>query len=291
MMQRARIEALFACGRHQEALQFQRDTLALMQSDADGWADEITMLGRVPGACHRVCGKFPEALAADVESRARHEERFGRDHPYSFAAARDVILDLALTGNVAAAIQEASQACDDCRAFYNDSTHTAVLHQRNMLARCLWLDGQYDAAASAMTRVHAGYQALADGGVLDQNHPWRLAHEVDFAVAMRDSGESGTDLGSLAGVMQGVRRRCWRTLGADHSQTLAATVVLASILRRIPGRRAEAVRVLADAERWYRTALPGHPFTQACTDYLAGLRAQDSNGDPTSVADFTPLPL
>ena len=169
MMLRARVDALFACGRHLDALRLQQETLALMQSDADDWADEITLLGLMPGACHRMRGNFPEALAADLESRARHEERFGRDHPYSFAAAGDVILDLALAGHVAKAIGEASQACDDCRAFYNDSAHPAVLLQRNMLARCLWLDGRYEAAANAMASVHADYQVLADGGVLDPN--------------------------------------------------------------------------------------------------------------------------
>jgi len=290
-IQRARVDALIACGRYQEALRSQQDTLALMQSDADGWADEITLLGRVPGACHRVRGEFTEALTADLESRAGYEKRFGRDHPYSFAAAGDVILDLALTGRVAEAIREASQLCGDCRAFYNDSDHPAVLRQRNMLARCLWLHGQYDEAASTMTSVHAGYQALAGAEVLGQDHPWRLAHEVDYAVVLRDSAKSRADLGGLAAVMQDVRRRCWRTVGANHPQTLAATVVLASILRMLPGRRAEAIRALADAQRRYLAALPGHPFTDACTSYLAQLRDQDPHGDPAAVADFTPLPL
>ena len=84
--------------------------------------------------------------------------------------------------------------------------------------------------------------------------------------------------------MHEVRRRCWRTLGANHPQTLAATVVLGSILRRIGGRAAEAVRLLGEAERRYQSALPGHPYGQACGAFLAAVRGRAGNGGPQRAA-------
>ena len=290
-MRQARIDALFACGRHQEAFQFQQETLDLMRSTPGDWGDGITLLGAVPGARWRLQGRFAQALEADLESREKHVARFGRDHPHSFAAATAVILDHALTGQFASAVAEAQQVYEDCLAFHNDGSYPAVLFQQNVLARCLWLNGQYEAAAGLMTDVHAGYQALGDTGLLNEHHLWRLAHETDFAVIQRDSGAPGLDVAVLEVGMQDVRRRCWRTLGPDHPQTLAATVVLVSILRRLPSRAEEAVRLLADAQRRYRAALPGHPFTDACAGYLARLREQDPRGGPAEVADFTPLPL
>jgi hypothetical protein len=67
-------------------------------------------------------------------------------------------------------------------------------------------------------------------------------------------------------------------LGADHLQTLAATVVLSSILRRMNGRVAEAARLLGDAERRYDSALPDHPYGHACTGFLAAVRCLAANG-------------
>jgi tetratricopeptide (TPR) repeat protein len=284
VMRQARVDALFACGRYEEAFLFQQDTLDLMRSTPGDWGDEITLLGAVPGARGRMLGRFAEALAADVESRERHLARFGRDHPHSFAAATALILDLALTGQSQDAVRVARQVHEDCRAFHNDDSYPAVLFQRNVLARCLWLLGQYDAAEDMMSRAHAGYQALADRGILGHNHPWRLAHEVDLAVVRRDSSASVAEIAALMGDMQDVRRRCWRALGPDHPQTLAATVVLASILRRILGRAGEAVRLLADAERRYREALPDHPFSHACKGYLAVVRLQVAIGDRKETA-------
>ncbi len=284
-MRQARVDALFACGHHSQASQFQQDTLDLMRSTPGDWGDEVVLLGALSGARLRVLGRFAQALQADLESRDKHEARFGRDHPYCFAAATAVILDLALTGQFAGAVREARRVHDACHAFHNDDAYPAVLFQRNVLARCLWLNGQRDQATDMMADVHAGYQALGDAGVLDQRHLWRLAHETDFAVIRRDSGAKGPDLAVLEGDMQEVRRRSWRTLGPDHPQTLAATVVLASILRRLPHRQGEAVRLLADAERRYRKALQDHAFSHACKGYLAVVRRQAAIGDPQETAE------
>jgi NB-ARC domain len=283
-MRQARVHALFACRRYEEAFRFQQDTLGLMGSTPGDWGDEITLLEALPGARQRVQGRFAQALAADLESRGKHVARFGRDHPHSFAAATAVILDLTLTGQFADAVRAARQVYEDCRAFYADDSYPAVLFQRNVLARCLWLNGQHAEAFPVMTEVHAGYHALGDGGVLDESHLWRLAHETDFAVIRRDSGPPGLDLAIVEGDMQDVRRRSWRTLGPDHPQTLAATVALASILRRIPGRTGEAIRLLADAGRRYREALPDHPFAHACKGYLAVVRLEAAIGDPKETA-------
>jgi len=283
-MRQARVDALFACGRYQEALESQQDTLSHMRSAPGDWDDEITLLGALDGGRSRMAGRFAAALTADLTSRARHRTRFGRDHPHSFAAATAVIIDLALTGQFAEALAEARQVYEDCRAFHNDDSYPAVLFQRNLLARCMWLHGQAGEAARVMTDVHAGYQALADGGVLAETHPWRLAHEVDSAVIRRDSGGSAADLVTLEADLNDARRRSWRTLGADHPQTLAATVALASILRRTGGREGEAVRLLADAGRRYQTTLPDHPFAHACRGYLAVVRQQTTIGSSLETA-------
>jgi hypothetical protein len=283
-MAQARIDALFACGKHEEAVETQRGTLELMRSAPGDWDDEITLLGSVPGARGRMLGRFTEALGADLESRRQHAERFGRDHPYSFVAASAVILDLALTGQFADAAREARQVYEDCRAFHNDDSYPAVLLQRDLLARCLWLHRQYEEAMTMVSWAHAGYLALADREILHESHPRRLAHEVDLVVVRRDSGAPGPGLTVLEASMQDVRRRCWRTLGSNHPQTLAATVVLASILRRVPRRAGEAVGLLTEAEQRYRAALPDHPFTHACKGYLAAVRWQAATGDPKEAA-------
>jgi hypothetical protein len=291
VMAQARIDALFACGRHQEAFESHRGSLEFMRSAPGDWDDEITLLGSVPGARWRMLGRFTEALEADLESRRQHWTRFGRDHPRSFAAASAVILDLALTGQSADALKEARQVHENCRAYYNDDSYPAVLFQRNLLARCLWLDGRLDEAVSIITWSHEGHQALGDGGILDENHLWRLAHETDLAVIRRDCGGAGEDLEVPAADMHDVRRRSWRRLGPDHPQTLAATVVLASILRRMPGRAGEAASLLDDAGQRYRKAMPGHPFTHACRGYLAAVRWQAANGDPKEAAARTAADL
>jgi hypothetical protein len=290
-MHRARIDALFACCRHQEAYQFQQDTVELMRSAPGDWGDEVILLGAVPGAYSRMLGRFNEAHVADLGSRAEYVRRFDREHPHSFTSASDLILDLALVGRFDEAVHEATQVYDDCLAFYNDHGYPAVLFQRNMLARCQWLNGQYGAAAATMTGVHAGYVALADREILDENHPWRLAHEIDFAAVQRDHGAAGADLDVLVANTQDVHRRCWRTLGVDHPQTLAALVTQGTIIRHIRGRATEAVRVLAEAERRYRSALPGHPFTYACAGYLTVVRRLAGHGasqedESSSVAEL-----
>jgi hypothetical protein len=300
-MRGAKVNALFACGRHQEAFRFQQETLALMRATPGDWGDEITLLGRVTGARCRMLGRFPDGLAADEQSRAEHVARFGPDDPRSFAAASDVIVSLTLTGQFAEAVREARRVYADCLAFYSDPGYPAVLFQRNMLARCLWLHGRqygrYDEAMAVMADVDVGYRALAAGGILDENHPWHLTHEVDYVLLRRDSllaqqgGTLSPDLDMLVAHLHGARRRCWRALTADHPQTLAATVALGSVLRRNPGRISEAIRVLAEAERRYQSALPDHPFTLACTEYLAMVRGQAATGDPGPEPDFTPLPL
>jgi hypothetical protein len=135
-----------------------------------------------------------------------------------------------------------------------------------------------------MAEVHSGYATLPDDHLLDENHPWRLSHETDYAITRRDNDPTAADLRVLADDAHELRRRCWRARGADHPDTLAATVVLASVLRRIDGRKDEAVRLLEDAERRYQSALPNHPYGYACAVYLAVVRSQTSNGSPQPVA-------
>jgi hypothetical protein len=271
-MLNAKAEALLACGLHTEAAQLQRETLAAMQATPGQREAEIVSLGRMTGAHCRVAGDFVGALTADQESARHHEEHFGRDHPQTFHAVNKVVTDLALNGKYREAVAEAERVHSDCRDFYNDGCHPTVLFERNALGSCLRLAGRYDDAVSVISQAHAGYGKIVQQGTIGDNHPWRLAHEVDYAAARRDKGLIAGELEALASHLQDVRRRCWRTLGAGHPQTLAATTTLGSVLGRISGRVGDAARILADAESRYRSALPDHPFAHACRGFAAAIR-------------------
>ena len=280
----AKADALFAQGRRSEAFQLRQEALAAMRSDPHSWAAEIIYLESMSGTRWRITGKFRDALAADRAAVRNHIAEFGHDDPRTFIAVNSLIDDLTLSGLGIEAVLTADRACRDCLEFYSDAGHPAVLAERNVHGRCLWLAGQYGEALSILDEVHTGYDALARDEVLHKDHPWRLVHEIDYAITRRDKGLMPADLQVLAAEMDEVRRRCWRTLGSDHPQTLAATVVLASILRRIGGRAGEAVRMLGEAERRYQSVLPGHPYCQACTGFLAAVRCQVANGSTERAA-------
>jgi NB-ARC domain/Tetratricopeptide repeat len=260
----AKAEALFACGRFAEAFQFG--------------------VAGMSGARFRIMGKFAEARAADQESLRAHIAEFGDGHPRTTIAVNSLIADLVLSGSGAEAALAADRVYRDSLAFYSDPLHPAVLAGRNAFGRCLWLSGRYGEAVSVLADVHAAYGALADGGTLDEDHPWRLMHEIDYTVARRDKGLIAEESQVLADDMHDVRRRCWRALGADHPQTLAATVVRAGILRRVSGQARQAVSLLEDAERRYQSALPDHPYGHACTAFLAAVRCQAAADGPEETA-------
>ncbi len=288
-MRMAQADALFAYGQHAEAFRLRRDVLAVMRSDPHKWAAEIVCLDGLSGAFLRMTGKFEEARVADQESVRAYVTEFGRDDPRTFTAVNSLIADLALSGSGADAARAADRVYRDCLAFYSDPAHPTVLAGRNVFGRCLWLSGQYSEAVSVIAEVHTGYSALAGAGVLDENHPWRLAHEIDYAIARRDEGLNPDGIQVLADSVQDVRRRCWRMLGADHPQTLAATAVLGSIFRRVGARAGEAARLLRDAERRYQSTLPDHPYGYACTGFLAAVRYHSAHGSPQQAAKSIPV--
>jgi tetratricopeptide (TPR) repeat protein len=272
-MRHAKAAALLACGEREEAFRLQEQTLAAMRSGPGRREPDVIVLDRMTGARHRMAGNFRAALEADQESARAHVREFGPDHPHAFPAISNVILDLALNGQYARAADEALHVYDDCLAFYNDAAYPAVLFHRNVLGRCHWLRGRRE-AVDILAEVHAGYGAAVDRGIIDHNHPWCLANELDYVIARRDKGLRGTDLAMLADDVYQLRRRCWQGLGEDDLQTLAATVALASILRRIGGRAYEALRTLDEAERRYQSVLPDHPYAHACRGFAAAVRCQ-----------------
>jgi NB-ARC domain/Tetratricopeptide repeat len=284
MVRVAKVGALFAQGSWSEAFQLHGETLAEMRADLDRWSASIIGLEGMTGARHRIAGNFAKALAADRDATRAHVAEFGNDDPRTLSVACSLITDLALSG---AAVEAGAAARDlhrNCLAFYGDTGHPAVLAASGVLGRCQWLAGDYGKANGTIAEARRGYAALPDGHMLDENHPWRLSLETDYAITRRDNDPAAADLRVLAEDAHELRRRCWRARGANHPQTLASTVVLASILRRIDGRKDEAVRLLEDAERRYQSALPGHPYVYACGAYLAVVRSQASNGSPQPVA-------
>jgi len=284
MMRVAKVGALFAQGSWPEAFKLHEETLAEMRADRDRWSANIIGLEGMTGARHRIAGNFAAALAADRDAVRAHVSEFGNDDPRTFSVVHSLITSLALSGAAVEASTAARELHRNCLAFYGDTSHPAVLAASGVLGRCQWLAGDYGAAAGTMAEVHRGYAALPDDHRLDENHPWRLSHEIDYAITRRDNDPTAADLRVLADDAHELRRRCWRARGADHPLTLAATVVLASLLRRFEGRKEEAVRLLEEAERRYRSALPDHPYVYACAAYLAVVRSQTSNGSPHQVA-------
>lgn len=283
MMRIAKVSALFVQGSWPEAFQLQEETLAEMRADLDRWSANIIGLEGMTGARHRIAGNFAEALAADRHAMRAHVAEFGNDDPRTFSVVHSLITDLALCGAAVEASTAARDLRRNCLAFYGDTSHPAVLAASGILGRCQWLVGDYGEATGTMAEVHSGYAILPDDHMLDENHPWRLSHETDYAITRRDNDPTAADLRVLADDAHELRRRCWRARGADHPHTLAATVVLASVLRRIDGRKDEAVRLLEEAERRYQSALPNHPYVYACAAYLAVVRSETGNGSPQQV--------
>jgi NB-ARC domain/Tetratricopeptide repeat len=280
MMRVAKVGALFAQSSWPEAFKLQEETLAEMRADVDRWSANIIGLEGMTGARHRIAGNFTEALAADRDAMRSHIAEFGNDDPRTFSVVHSVITDLALSGAAVEASAAARELHRNCLAFYGDTSHPAVLAATGVVGRCQWLVGDYGEATGTMAEVHSGYASLPDDRMLNENHPWRLSHETDYAITRRDNDPTGAELRVLADDAHELRRRCWRARGADHPDTLAATVVLASVLRRIDGRMDEAMRLLEEAERRYQSALPDHPYVYACAAYLAVVRSQTSNGSP-----------
>jgi hypothetical protein len=267
-----------------DAFRLHEETLAEMRADLDLWSANIIELAGMTGARHRIAGNLAEAVAADRDAMRAHVAEFGNDDPRTFSVVHSLIADLALSGAAGQAGAAARELHRSCLAFYGDISHPAVLAASGVLSRCQWLAGDYGEAAGTAAEVHRGYAALPDDHMLDMNHPWRLSHETDYVVIRRDNNPTAADLRVLADDARELHRRCWRARGADHPHTLAATVVLASVLRRIDGRKNEAVRLLEEAERRYQSALPNHPYVYACAAYLAVVRSQATDGSPQPVA-------
>ena len=284
MLHAAKAGTLLVQGSWAEAFQLRRATMDEMRADPDRWAANIIELEGMTGARHRIAGNFAAAMAADRDNVGAHAAEFGSDDPRTFSVLHSLITDLALSGAAVAASTEARELHRNCLAFYGDASHPAVLAASGVVGRCQWLAGDYGGAARTAAEVGSGYAALPHHHMLDENHPWRLGHQTDHVIIRRDNNPTAADVRVLADDAHELRRRCWRTRGADHPQTLASTVVLASILRRIDGRKDEAVRLLEEAERRYQSALPNHPYVYACGAYLAAVRSQATNGSPQPVA-------
>jgi tetratricopeptide (TPR) repeat protein len=271
-----RVAALLALGRYDTAFTLTADSLSRISSTDDQYPSESVVLSRIAGVELRIKGDFRAALREDANSQLLHLDRFGNDDPQTFVAFNNHAVDHALNGAYGLSIQLAESVYLECRAFYDRPDHPSILFYQNAVARCYRLNGQYRDALALSEMVGERYRSAVNMGVMKDDHPWIVVHQIDHAAARRDMGLSDSEeLDALRAEMADVHQRCWGAFGADSPMTQAAAVTLGSLLRRIPGQLGEAVRVVSEAQRRYGDTLgPSHPYTSAATAFLASMRRQ-----------------
>jgi tetratricopeptide (TPR) repeat protein len=276
-LRRVQVGLLLSRGRYQDAELAGHETLSQMRRNPGRWQEEMIILSRIDGVLLRVQGNFAGALAASKRSFDEHAaSKLGRDHPQTFAAANELITGYALASDLRAATDLAERTLRDCTVLWDrpGHPHPLVLCQRNALARCLRLRGNFAEAWASAREASEGYARLAAHGLLHEGHPRFLEHEIDYAAIVRDMGADDATLDGLAARLQQVYMRCWQAFDVDHPLTLAAAVTRASILRMLPDRAMDALRDVTDAELHYRRALPEHPYGYASQVLLASIKRQ-----------------
>jgi tetratricopeptide (TPR) repeat protein len=283
-MRRAKVDALFSLCEYQEALELSQAMLDELRADPDGWwPEEAIIAGRAEGIRLRVTGKFAAALEADTRSSQQHVSGLAHNHPQTFIALNNLAVDTILNGSYPQAAKLAEKTYLECQAFYAGS-HPAVFFYQNSAARSMRFAGQYSEALASAEEAHEGYRSAIENKILDENHPWILTQEIDLAAARRDAGRLQAAFEGFASLARDIHQACWQAFGVDHQHTLAAAVMLGSLLRRITGRADEAEEKVAEAQRLYgRTLGDDHPYTHACSMVLAGIRRR-SGQLPEAVA-------
>jgi tetratricopeptide (TPR) repeat protein len=274
-MRRVKVDALFSLGEYQDALELSEDMLDEVRADPGSWwPGEAIIAGRAEGACLRVMGKFAAALEADTQSSQKHVSGLAHNHPQTFIAMNNLAIDTILNGSYHQAAKLTEKTYLECQAFYAGG-HPAVFFYQNSVARSMRFAGQYHEALVPAEAAHEGYRSAVENKILDENHPWILTHEIDLAAARRDAGHFQAAFDGFASPTRDIHQACWQAFGVDHQYTLAAAVMLGSLLRRITGRADEAAEEVAKAQRLYGATLgDDHPYTHACSTVLAGIRRQ-----------------
>jgi tetratricopeptide (TPR) repeat protein len=284
-MHRCKVDSLFSLGEYHDALELSVSVLDEMVTDGDRWwPHEVIASLRCAGTRLRVLGRFEAALEADERSVEQHTAEFSPEHPQTFLASDNLTVDNALNGEYNQAVQLAHRTYYTCRGFY-ESDHPAIFFYQNSLARCRRLAGQYDEALALAEDAYRGFRAAIDRGIMTESHPWVLTQEIDLAAARRDAGFIDVAFEAFVSQARDVHQSCWQAFGVDHQHTLAAAVMLGSLLRRIPGRAEEAAEEVARARHRYRATLGEyHPYSLGCSMALAGILRQ--NDEPASALDL-----
>jgi tetratricopeptide (TPR) repeat protein len=284
-MQWREMDSLFSLGEYHDALELSASILAKMAASRDSWWPSELIAGlRCAGTRLRVLGRFAAALGADEESVKQHIAEFSAEDPRTFTALDNLTTDNALNGKYDEAAQLAYRTYYACRAFF-DSNHPAIFFHQNSLARCRRLTGQYGEAVALAEDAHRGFRATVDHGIMPGGHPWVLTQQIDLAATRRDAGLIDAAFQAFASPTHDVHQACWQAFGVDHQYTLAAAVMLGSLLRWLPGRGDEAAEEVAAARHRYRATLgEDHPYSHGCSMALAGILRQ--NGQPARALEL-----
>ena len=253
-----------------------------MRADHDRWSANIIGLEGMTGARHRIAGNFAEAWpltampcghmspssATTIPARSAWPTASSQTWPSAARPRRPVLRPVNCT-----AIAWRSTAISATRCARRARRPWPVSVAGRRLRRSQRDNG----------RSPGGYATLPDDHMLDENHPWRLSHETDYAITRRDNDPTVADLRVLADDAHELRRRCWRARGADHRRrSRRPSSWPAFCAESRPERRSRAAA--RGAERRYQSALPNHPYVYACGAYLAAVRSQAGNGSPQRAA-------
>ncbi|MFF0204571.1 SAV_2336 N-terminal domain-related protein [Streptomyces sp. NPDC005017] len=199
----------------------------------------------------RLCGRLAEAVESGDELVAHCDRVFGRHHPASLRARRELAAvygDSGFHAQALAVIEEV--ASDSERVLGRD--HPDTLAARRGLADAYRAVGRYEEA------VAVGEESLATGHrVLGPDHPDNISQVTNLAISHRSAGHSvqAADIGAIA------VGSSHRNFGPDHIATLTARRELGETYRtagRVDEALAVAEEVLTDAVRLLGDE---HPFT------------------------------
>lgn len=210
-----------------------------------------------------------DGLAVTARERGRYatarrlhqsvHEAYGRDHPVTFEAMRQLSESCRKAGDPARSLELAKHAHTEFAKRY-ERNHPRTLAAELTLSMALRENGDLDAAHRHGVMACQRYRQ-----VYSPRHPHSLSADVDLAVTLRQLGlaQEAHQLDEAALVALGGR------LGEEHPLTLVCAINLATDLAAL-GRHEEARRRGEAALRHSRVSFgEEHPNTLVCAGNLA----------------------